>query len=144
MHDIDSTWYQYRGYQPFKGQEVKSLYKDVLIKEQMIAARVEPSIKAKPKGEKHDSGKSRVDLLEPEFLIAMGEVLKHGADKYSINNWQVVDDFKSRYKAAALRHLLAYMDGELIDKDSGCEHLAMAATNLMFLHWGEKNEAELS
>ena len=90
-------------------------------------------------GKKDDKGKVRLDLVLPEFIEDVGQVLTFGANKYGANNWQKVEDAKDRYYAAAMRHLLAWRKGEKQD-ESGCSHLAHAATNMMFLRWLEENE----
>jgi hypothetical protein len=79
-------------------------------------------------GVKHDAGKLRLDLIPPEILRALGEVLTHGADKYTDRNWErgIALD---RVYAALLRHLLAWREGEAIDAESGLPHLAHALTN---------------
>lgn len=84
-------------------------------------------------GQKDDRGKNRLDLIEPEFIEGIGEVLTFGAAKYEPNNWQNVVDAEDRYYAAALRHLMAWRRGEVVDEESGLSHLKHAATNLMFL-----------
>ena len=90
-------------------------------------------------GKKNDEGKNRLDLIEPKFIEAVGKVLTFGADKYEPNNWQKVDDAEDRYYAAALRHLLAWRHGEKTDPESGLNHLAHVATNMMFLlHFDEE------
>nr|DAF73372.1 MAG TPA: hypothetical protein [Caudoviricetes sp.] len=87
---------------------------------------------------KFDQGKPRVDLIDPRFLLELGEVLGFGAEKYGENNWQAVEP--KRYKAAALRHMCQYCAGEKVDKESGKSHLVHAACNLMFLYWSDNNE----
>lgn len=84
-------------------------------------------------GNKDDKGKCRLDLVEPEFIEGVGDVLTYGANKYGANNWQQVDDAKNRYFAACLRHLFAYRKGEKEDSESKFSHLFHAACNLMFL-----------
>lgn len=92
-------------------------------------------------GKKNDEGKNRLDLVEPEFVEAVGKVLTFGAEKYEPNNWQKVDDAEDRYYAAALRHLLAWRRGEKTDEESGLNHLAHVAANMMFLlHFEEENK----
>lgn len=61
-------------------------------------------------GLKHDDGKLRMDLIPPEALESLAEVLMYGAAKYDANSWQGVEP--SRYLAALLRHLTAHMRGE--------------------------------
>lgn len=90
-------------------------------------------------GKKNDEDKNRLDLIEPEFIEGVGEVLTFGAKKYEPNNWQNVDDAQDRYYAALLRHLFAWRKGEKNDEESGLSHLKHAATNLMFLlHFEEE------
>lgn len=92
-------------------------------------------------GVKHDEGKNRLDLIEPEFIEGIGEILTFGAAKYEPNNWQNVDDAQNRYYAAAMRHLLAWRKGEKVDPESGKSHLYHVACNMMFLtHWERENE----
>ena len=87
----------------------------------------------KPVGMKNDQDKVRLDLIEPQFIESVGQVLTFGAKKYEPNNWQKVEDAENRYYAAALRHLFAWRKGEKIDPESGLNHLDHAACNIMFL-----------
>lgn len=90
---------------------------------------------------KHDSGKLRFELLDPEFEFEVVEILTHGAEKYGAMNWQNLPDARPRYYAALRRHENAWARGERIDPESGKPHLAHAACNLMFLLWLERGEA---
>lgn len=92
------------------------------------------------KGNKLDDGKARWDLLDFKHLNNVAEVLTAGAAKYSPDNWKKVPDAKNRYFAALLRHIAAYKQGELVDKEDGLSHLAHAACNLMFLDYFERGE----
>lgn len=85
------------------------------------------------KGRKDDTGKNRLDLVEPEFIEGVGRVLTYGAAKYEPNNWQKVDNALDRYYASLLRHLLAWRRGEKKDAESGLSHLEHVAANVMFL-----------
>lgn len=90
-------------------------------------------------GKKNDEGKNRLDLIEPKFIEEVGKVLTFGAEQYGANNWQKVENAEDRYYAAALRHLLAWRHGEKTDTESGLNHLAHVATNMMFLlHFDEE------
>ena len=86
-------------------------------------------------GKKYDADKPRLDLITPKFIIDVANVLGYGAKKYGEYNWQAVDNGDNRYYAAALRHLLAYRQGEIFDAESGLTHLSHAATNIMFLSY---------
>ena len=83
-------------------------------------------------GFKNDSDKPRVDLLPSIPLLGVARVLGIGARKYSAHNWRGGIQF-SRLYAAALRHLLAFNDGEDLDRESGLNHLDHALCELMFL-----------
>lgn len=82
-------------------------------------------------GVKHDVGKLRLDLLPPEAVRALAEVLTMGAAKYGPNNWRGVS--VERYEAAMLRHWLAWKEGEKTDAESGLPHLAHVLANAAFL-----------
>ena len=85
----------------------------------------------------------RLSLIEPMFIEGVGEILTFGAQKYAPNNWKELPYNEIwRYKDALLRHLMAYLDGEYIDRDSGKEHLKHIGCNLMFLTWMEDNKIQ--
>mgnify|MGYP001568131910 CR=1 FL=1 len=95
--------------------------------------------RSKVKGKKFDGDKPMVDLLDPEWLLEVSQVLTHGAKKYGLYNWQNRLE-RRRILAAALRHIIAYWKGEKIDKDSGLQHLAHASCCIMFLAWYERKK----
>lgn len=87
-----------------------------------------------PSGVKHDTDKPRVDLLDPNFLVSVGEVLGFGAKKYAAHNWRGGISY-SRLFGAILRHTFAAMRGEDTDPESGLPHTAHLGCCVMFLHW---------
>ena len=95
------------------------------------------------KGVKLDSGKNRLGLVFKGFSNALwqvGEVGTFGANKYTDNGWQSVENGKYRYTDALLRHLFRYFNGEKIDDESGLPHLAHLAWNaLAILELERKN-----
>ena len=86
-----------------------------------------------PAGRKDDAGKPRWDLIPYEALEEVVNVLTHGAQKYTPDNWRSVPDWNRRYFAAAQRHLVAYFQGVDLDEDSDLPHLAHAACCILFL-----------
>jgi hypothetical protein len=88
---------------------------------------------ATKKGAKFDDSKNRWDLLPIAEVEDAVEVLTDGAKKYAPDNWRRVPDGKTRYYAALMRHIVAWRNGERIDKDSGRTHLAHALCCLMFV-----------
>ena len=89
-------------------------------------------------GLKNDITKSRVDLLDPDFLLAVGDALRFGAEKYKehggSSNWRRGIHI-SRLVASALRHLFSIMRGEDIDSESGLLHTAHLGCCVQFLHF---------
>jgi hypothetical protein len=86
------------------------------------------------KGVKLDSGKNRLALVLSGFSHALwlvGEVGTFGANKYTDNGWQEVENGKKRYFDALLRHLFKHFMGEKIDEESGLPHLAHACWNTL-------------
>jgi hypothetical protein len=83
-------------------------------------------------GLKFDAGKPPLALLDRTALEEVAQVLAFGAKKYAAHNWRGGISY-SRLADAALRHLLAFMDGEDFDPESGLPHLAHASCCLMFL-----------
>ncbi len=75
---------------------------------------------------KHDTEKSRADLLPVLALSSVGDVLGYGAKKYAEHNWRLGMSW-GRMLGAALRHLFAFMRGEDLDPESGLPHLAHAS-----------------
>ena len=84
-------------------------------------------------GLKDMNGKIKLDLIEINSILGMGEVLTMGAKKYKPNSWQNVKDPINTHYAALMRHLLAWKKGELNDKESGLSHMKHVLTNAMFL-----------
>ena len=83
---------------------------------------------------KNDSGKTEWSLLPFEELEDVVKVLMLGAKKYSVDNWKNCTDTK-RYKDALMRHVVSYIKGDIIDEESGLNHLAHAVCNCLFLMW---------
>lgn len=91
-------------------------------------------------GAKHDQGKPRMELVHPDFIKGVAEVLTFGAEKYAPWNWAEGIDFDRVY-GAAQRHMNAWWSGEDLDPETEKNHLYHAACELMFLacyqEWGK-------
>jgi len=83
-------------------------------------------------GIKHDAGKPALDLIDPFFEMALGEVLTRGAIKYEPDNWRKGMAL-SKIMGGVLRHLNAIRRGEFIDPEWGFQHASHAACGVMFL-----------
>ena len=82
-------------------------------------------------GVKHDTNKPSISLIPSSLLWEMAKVLDHGAEKYAPHNWRKGIHL-SRLISAAMRHIIAFNEGENMDKDSGLPHLAHAACEIAF------------
>ena len=86
------------------------------------------------KGVKLDGEKPRMDLVLSGFAEAIeqvGWVGTFGANKYTDDGWQSVDNGIERYLSAMIRHYLKYRQGEYYDTDSELPHLAHMAWNAL-------------
>lgn len=83
-------------------------------------------------GLRYNSGKVRLDLLPPEWITALGDVMTQGAEKYAERNWEAGMDWSHCY-ASAMRHLLKFWNGGDIDEESGLPHVTHAAWNCLAL-----------
>lgn len=97
-----------------------------------ITGRLSRPDKYSPGGKKHDSGKTRMELLPHDALEAVALVLTDGAAKYDARNWEKGIAY-SRLYGAMQRHLSAWWRGEENDPDSGRPHLWHAACEAMML-----------
>jgi hypothetical protein len=85
------------------------------------------------KAVKYDTKKSRLDLLPPRAIFALGHVMGFGAEKYAEWNYLQGKGLQPmRLVGAAMRHLMDYSVATLTkkttkDAESGLEHLAHAS-----------------
>ena len=82
---------------------------------------------------KADAGKPRLTLVPTEIIRNIATIREYGNRKYgSAENWRTVE--VERYRDAAYRHLLAYIDDPAsVDEESGLPHLWHLACNVAFL-----------
>lgn len=79
-----------------------------------------------------DDGKPPLALLPSEGVRQVALVQAYGAKKYgSFHDYRSGME-ASRTMSCAIRHIMAFMDGEDLDPESGHPHLAHAATRLLF------------
>lgn len=93
-------------------------------------------------GVKHDTGKDRFDLLDPDFERAIVRVLTFGAKEYGDHNFKKVKDPYDRYYAALRRHLNDWRKGEDTDPKTGESHLAHVICNALFLMHFDREKAK--
>lgn len=82
---------------------------------------------------KADAGKLRLTLVPRKIIWAIAAIREYGVKKYKEpDNWKRVE--KERYRDAAYRHFLAYLDDpQGVDEESGLPHLWHCCCNLAFL-----------
>lgn len=82
---------------------------------------------------KADHGKPDLTLVPRQIIWDIAVIREYGTKKYgSPDNWKRVS--KERYRAAAFRHFLAYLDNPTgVDEESGLPHLWHLCTNCAFL-----------
>ena len=64
-------------------------------------------------------------------MSMVNEGLFRGGIRYGNTNF--VNVCQERYAKALLRHLKAHIGGEMCDKDTGVEHMALVATNAILM-----------
>lgn len=89
-------------------------------------------MKLNEKGRKDDTNKSRVELVDSDFIEGIGNVLGFGAVKYQAHNWRGGLSV-SRLIGACFRHLLSINRGEDIDSESGLPHVYHLGCSVMML-----------
>jgi hypothetical protein len=77
--------------------------------------------------------KTPLGLVPWVGVVALSRVMKLGAAKYGPNNWRRSNPCATVYVEAAMRHLLAYLDGQDIDPESKESHLAHVMANMCIL-----------
>lgn len=93
-------------------------------------------------GYKLDEGKVRMELIPPELLYAVGQVLTYGAEKYHERNWEQGMCW-GRCFGAMMRHMWSWWGGqgpttksflfEDFDSETKMSHLWHAACCVTFL-----------
>lgn len=85
-------------------------------------------------GVKNFGGKPQPSLLfksMPQAVLQVIEVLTYGANKYSADNWKLVDEIA--YHDAFQRHYLSYCVGEIFDPESKKHHISHMICSLLFI-----------
>lgn len=83
-------------------------------------------------GVRFDSGKPRMELLDPIAMEGLAAVLTFGARKYADHNWSKGMKW-SRVAGSLLRHTFLFLYGEDYDSESGLPHVDHIFCNSMFL-----------
>lgn len=98
--------------------------------------------KKKSPGNKFDTGKAPISLIPKEALEEEAKALGFGASKYGRFNFKGGIEY-SRLIDAAMRHILAFADGEDLDPEAKTNHIGNARANLGMLLWMINNKPEM-
>lgn len=74
----------------------------------------------------HGAAKPGLHAIPVSALLHLGQAMEDGRRKYGLANWRQDRVSASTYYNAALRHLMAWWDGQDEAPDSGLHHLAHA------------------
>ena len=81
----------------------------------------------------YDDGKPPLARLPLKALREVAFVQLYGAQKYGdFENYRKGMEI-TRNASCAIRHIADFMDGQDLDSESGCNHLAHAACRLLFI-----------
>lgn len=83
-----------------------------------------------------------VGLIPVRFILALAKHYGIGAKKYDKHNWRKGYDWELSYNSA-MRHLLAFWDGEDIDPETGSPHVIAAAWHCATLYTFMEEHPEL-
>lgn len=75
--------------------------------------------------------KSPMSVIPGNVLQEVGIALMEGARKYGRHNYRVAGVRASVYYDAAMRHLIAWWEGQDTDPDSGLSHITKAIAGLI-------------
>ena len=81
--------------------------------------------------------KAPLSCVPMNVVAELGVAMLEGASKYGRHNWREAGVRSSVYFDAAMRHLIAWWEGEDIDPDSGIPHVIKAMATLTVLRDAE-------
>lgn len=79
------------------------------------------------------TSKAPMSTVPAAVLAEVGVAMLEGACKYGRSNFRIAGVRASVYYDAAMRHLMAWWEGEDTDPDSGMSHITKAVTSLVVL-----------
>jgi hypothetical protein len=98
---------------------------------------------------RYNEGKPQWSLVDFKSLEPMVRVMEYGAQKYTTEQGSGRDNWKKGLDLTQIlesmsRHLFALMSGEIIDPESGQEHIGHIMANAMFweYHYNKQCEKE--
>lgn len=77
--------------------------------------------------------KAPMSTVPTQVIAELGIAMMEGARKYGRSNYRIAGCRSSVYYDAAMRHLMAWWEGQDIDPDSGLSHVSKAIASLAVL-----------
>jgi len=96
-------------------------------------------IKEEEKALRYNEGKRKWSLIDYPSLEEMVKVLEMGATKYAPFNWQKGLN-REELLESAMRHMVALMNKEEVDQESGISHAGHIMCNMLFYIWMHNND----
>ena len=93
-------------------------------------------------GGKKETRLARFDLLPWDQLWHVAELYGKGAEKYAVRNWEKSYDWSLSF-AALHRHLVCFWEGESLDSETQCHHLASVVFHALALMRFDQENPEL-
>lgn len=93
-------------------------------------------------GKKFDSGKPMISYIPVETLLGEAAVFGDGAAKYGKHNYKLGLEH-TRPLDAAIRHILAILNRQDLDPESGRPHVYHARASLAIYDWQRLYHPEL-
>jgi len=90
----------------------------------------------------NNTSKPQLELISPEFILALGRALTNGSEKYGYAKFLDFNDKDfilnnctyQKHIGAAMRHIEKWRSGIDFDEESGEHHLMHAASRLMMIY----------
>jgi len=106
-------------------------------------------MKMNEKGLRYNEGKPKWSLVDFKSLEPMVRVLEYGAEKYTTKDCSGRDNWKKGMPVqevceSMLRHTFALLEGEMIDSESGKEHIGHVQANAMFIAYMLREKSEFN
>jgi hypothetical protein len=90
---------------------------------------------------RYNQGKVQWSLVDYKSIEPMVRVLEYGCKKYAKENWKKGMP-ASQIIESMLRHTFKLLEGELVDPESGIEHVGHIQCNAMFLAYVLREKPE--
>lgn len=92
------------------------------------------------RGGRQSDSPYRLDLLPMQAVLELGKVLKHGADKYGIDNWRQISS--QEHLNHALVHVVAHLAGDRQEGTHGhLAHLLCRVAMALEMHIAEHGQS---